>query len=448
MRHVIKKQVLELSLGTDRDMFRVQQKAGQYYYSHVLPALEKILDGLTDAGHIIEIDRLEIDLGTVAWRQEKKEMSVTDLYQKIEKEVGKAIQHQLDQKYLQAGDDKRPASIGKPLVHHACEQLLSYMRNGYLPWHLTEVNDIWRMQVLEALATDYQLMTGLRALIKDGNVLKRLVYDHPVSFLVKLAGVLTAEQQSSLPDLIQELEHPGQHADSLSPDKPPAKNAGLLWQHLLRGIADGSSVLDTINGLRGTEPGELFREKINSGKAADDIHTQNPDVDQLPGEGIFVPNAGLVLLHPFFKSLFARTGTTEDGMFISKKAREKAICLLHYIATGKTDAEEYQLASPKIICGYPLQQSAGAAALTEADKMEAADLMAAAMEQWTILKSTSTDGLREGFLQRSGKIYNKNGNICFAVESHAIDVLLDHLPWNLSIIKLPWMRELIKVTWR
>jgi hypothetical protein len=79
---------------------------------------------------------------------------------------------------------------------------------------------------------------------------------------------------------------------------------------------------------------------------------------------------------------------------------------------------------------------------------EAGDLLAAAIAQWSILKNTSVEGLREGFLQRGGKLFSKNGNLWLQVEKNAIDILLDYLPWNLGIIKLPWLKDVLRVEWR
>jgi len=33
------------------------------------------------------------------------------------------------------------------------------------------------------------------------------------------------------------------------------------------------------------------------------------------------------------------------------------------------------------------------------------------------------------------------------IEEKTIDILLDKLPWNLSIIKLKWMDEILTVHW-
>ena len=91
MRHVIKKQVLELKLATDKDMFRIQQKAGDYYYQHILPAIEKVLDSLTDEEHVIQINKLEFDLGEMEWEDTRQEIRAENLHQKIEKEAKKIV---------------------------------------------------------------------------------------------------------------------------------------------------------------------------------------------------------------------------------------------------------------------------------------------------------------------------------------------------------------------
>lgn len=170
---------------------------------------------------------------------------------------------------------------------------------------------------------------------------------------------------------------------------------------------------------------------------------------ELLDEGIFIQNAGLILLHPFFRFLFRNTQLMKEGVFVSRNEQQKAIYLLHYIATGVVIAEEHELAMPKLLCGWPIDEPVvpvddlSASLLAEAD-----DLIKAAIAQWTILKSTSAQGLRETFLQRSGKMMNNNNGLLVQVEKSSIDLLLDHLPWNLSIVKLPWLSELIRVEWR
>ena len=67
---------------------------------------------------------------------------------------------------------------------------------------------------------------------------------------------------------------------------------------------------------------------------------------------------------------------------------------------------------------------------------------------WTVLMSTSPDGLREGFLQREGKLtLSDHGNWKLRVEQKSIDILLGYLPWGISMVKLPWMENLLVVEW-
>ena len=75
-------------------------------------------------------------------------------------------------------------------------------------------------------------------------------------------------------------------------------------------------------------------------------------------------------------------------------------------------------------------------------------MLEAVIEQWPVLKNTSIAGLREAFLQRNGKLFSKNDKLHLQVEASTLDVLLDQLPWNLSMIKLPWMKGLLRVDWR
>ena len=130
-------------------------------------------------------------------------------------------------------------------------------------------------------------------------------------------------------------------------------------------------------------------------------------------------------------------------------AHQKALHLLYYLSTGQKHPDEYELVIAKVLCAYPLQQPVETdIELTEMELNEANDLLIAAIAQWEVLKNSSAAALREGFLQRNGKLFSKSDKLYLQVEKSAIDVLLDRLPWNLSMIKLPWMNEMLRVEWR
>ena len=196
-------------------------------------------------------------------------------------------------------------------------------------------------------------------------------------------------------------------------------------------------------------------EKIEPGTQINDLLTGQNNKDRSPvsnyidEEGLFVQHAGIVLLHPFLGSFFKRLELTREKIFPNLCAHQKALHLLHFLSTGNVRPNEYELVIAKLLCAYPLQQPVEMGIEIEDWEInEANDLLSAAIAQWEVLKNSSATALREGFLQRNGKLFTKNDKQYLQVEKSAIDVLIDRLPWNLSMIKLPWMNEMLRVEWR
>jgi hypothetical protein len=85
---------------------------------------------------------------------------------------------------------------------------------------------------------------------------------------------------------------------------------------------------------------------------------------------------------------------------------------------------------------------------TDALRAEATDLLESVVLHWTILKKTSVGGLREGFLQRSGRLRRaENHSWLLDVERQGHDVLLNYLPWSYGMIRLPWMERKLITQW-
>ncbi len=165
--------------------------------------------------------------------------------------------------------------------------------------------------------------------------------------------------------------------------------------------------------------------------------------------GIYVSHAGVVLLHPFLKFYLEGVGLVSDNAFRHEYAQQVAIALLHYLATRERTVPESALVLPKLLCGWPLEQPVlGGLELPEAALAEGENLLQTVINYWEVLKNTSPDGLRQGFLQRQGKLTRSDtGNWKLRVEQQSIDILLSRLPWGLSMVKLPWMTEVLVVEW-
>ncbi|MCA6364290.1 MAG: hypothetical protein IM638_14725 [Bacteroidetes bacterium] len=181
------------------------------------------------------------------------------------------------------------------------------------------------------------------------------------------------------------------------------------------------------------------------------------ETDEEESEGISYHNkrhrisrwGGLVILGPYLPALFQETGLlNEKGVFKSKEAAYRAIFLLHYICTGTTKAPEYALTLHKLLCGLPFNKSVPKSIrLTKKEKQEADDLLDAMAEQWTSLRSPFGDAIRQNFLKRTAIIEKKDGAWLVRIQRTSLDILLDSLPWSISVIRLPWTPHLIQTEW-
>lgn len=165
--------------------------------------------------------------------------------------------------------------------------------------------------------------------------------------------------------------------------------------------------------------------------------------------GVFIRNAGLVLLWPFFTQLFERTGLLKGISFVSEAAAYRAVHLLQYMVDGKEHTPEYNLVLNKILCNInkarPVEKEV---TLTDEEKNMANQLLGAAIKHWGALGETSPAGLQETFLQRGGQLFFFDSKCELRVERKAFDKLLSRLPWGISPIKLPWMNKPLYVEWK
>lgn len=222
------------------------------------------------------------------------------------------------------------------------------------------------------------------------------------------------------------------HSTVESPVPPIAATADNMSDNTARDNSRGSAG-DPFASSRQLQPEQAAGVRLSSDEAA---------------AGLYLNQAGIVLLHPFLPPYFESIGLLSDRQFQDGACQQTAIYLLHYLATGATDPPEYELVLPKLLCGWPLDTPVVCPDLPTAALEEAEHLLQAAIDHWQALKSTRPDGLREGFLQREGKLTcSCDRTWKLQVEQQAIDVLLSRLPWSVSIVKLPWMDDLLTVEW-
>jgi hypothetical protein len=216
------------------------------------------------------------------------------------------------------------------------------------------------------------------------------------------------------------------------------------------------------NGLskqQEADQADKFNQNGNKPNQANQNHT-NDKVDKAPRPSLknskhssteyelYVKSCGMVILHYFLAPFFTGLKLLADGKFIDDTAHQRAVLLLHYLATGNVEVAEFDLILQKILCGYPLDETLPASiVLSKKEKMESKKLLEAIIDHWTPLKNTSVDGLRNTFFERDGKLTTKENGWLLTVEQRTVDVLLGKLPWGFSTIRLPWMEQILNVDW-
>jgi hypothetical protein len=169
--------------------------------------------------------------------------------------------------------------------------------------------------------------------------------------------------------------------------------------------------------------------------------------DEFP---LFVNHAGLILLHPFISPFFEATGVKQTGSQAIATNQARAAALLHFLATGQEELYEYELSLIKILLGLEPETTllVGEGLMQEGDREEAETVLQSVITYWTVLRNTSVDGLRSSFLQRSGLLRKTDNSWKLQIEPQPFDMLLEHLPWSISIIKLSWMKYPLYTEWQ
>jgi Contractile injection system tape measure protein len=302
------------------------------------------------------------------------------------------------------------------------EVLRWFLTHGYLPWYVVDSLTLAELEyhVAEALAGHPELAGPLAELLQQEVPLQRLLRQFSAQMLWRVADAL----------------RPGtaiRFRDAWAPwaEAPEEVTKMAFWRTFFENPTGASDILPL---------------KANAAWVIPE--TEVPvKVPALPGQevSIFLGNAGLVLLHPFLSTLFNALDMAANGKIT---APDQALFALHFAATGETTAPEWALTLPKILCGIPLDQSVWRnATLTETAQNEIVQMLDMAIAHWTAIGNTTVSGLREGFLQRRGRLTEGSETWTLKIEHQSYDMLLDQLPWGISMVKLPWMEKMLYVEW-
>lgn len=479
--HSIVRQYLEVEVvGTQTNALALQSTVAALCKQSLLPVIEQSFERCCPAHCLIRIDRLELDLGNLAM-------------ERLEQELPALLRSFLDTALVAHMADlpeSQHRAAGHASIVHAMDDALAYfLHYGTLPsaLHLSDGRNfemtLWACQDEAGSGSGLPspLSPSLHTAVRSGAAVERLSGQFSVAFqrtlLARMGGPALGALEAAMGHV------PARSAGANAPAATDAGHAApyeevladverLLLRaalHFAAGSGECSVGALTKHALalaggqlavRAALKGMLLPELLTFAPQPDPVKTQHAatlDPGRLPStprkciehpdqaQGIFVENAGLVLLHPFLAPLFD-TLAISSGERLLEPAR--ALALLHFLASGQDTGPEYALALPKILCALPLTANVEAGIVTRAvEQAEAFEMLEAVITHWRKLQSTSPDGLRGAFLMRPGKLSERNGEWVLQVEAHAADILLGDLPWGVSAIRLPWMEQILWVEW-
>ena len=228
----------------------------------------------------------------------------------------------------------------------------------------------------------------------------------------------------------------------------------LLWK-AAAAKRRSHELLQALLALAGTIPllaGVAHRMPLGTVGPAADVADKSVALADQAGAPTFVENAGLVILAPFLPRLFAQAGYLDagGGSFIDRDQQVRAIFLMQYLVYGSRPFPEYTASLDKLLCGFqtglPIPRHID---LFEKETTLADGLLAAVLQHWKKLNTSTVDALRQAFLQRSGRLIAEGDDKWgLHVEGKAYDMLLDTLPWGFAVVRFRWMKQGLWVKWR
>lgn len=252
---------------------------------------------------------------------------------------------------------------------------------------------------------------------------------------------LSVREDEDQPEGLESIEDDMQAI--FKPFLPAAEQMTASWKkHLLEEVRDFGKTKASSCGARLTETTLSIRE----------------DEDQPEGISTFMSDgrhyetdvAGIVLLHPFLPIFFQRVGLLDaQNRFLSLEKQLHAVHLLRYLAGKNQPHQSYQLVLEKIVCGLPPDFPIPSEyEVGDDEKMEISDLFGAVRQYWRAVSETSTPGIQRSFIHRQGMACFEEPYWVLRVEESAVDILMDEIPWELSMLVLPWCEFPVWVEWQ
>jgi len=482
-KHIIRKLVLELHLPSADDAFRIQTIAFSFLKENILPIIEKIVEEFVQKNEVVRIDKLELDFENFIPEQ-KNEEGLRKFEEHIREKIIELIQKERSENFA----DQTLSQVTKISSQESDEELFFYLlKNGSRPWWAKTDEPISLETIAEKALQNPSatFKSELVLALKNQNVRKRIVTKLPfttvnrILYIVKESPEILIQQMNVLAELIEKNIPEQRTLETLyelvfkfsninrshfefflSSMLKKYNDLAMVEKMYLANKTVADLEIATILKQGIADTNEHFKGEIKKMFVEEDqvyIHQKSKEIVEeeqeilLPEQtgDYFIKNSGVIILAPYLPQLFNALGLVNGKSFNDTTSKERAVYLLQYLAIGQTAGfEEHEMILNKILCGFEISEPLTLQfTITEKEKEECLNLLQAVADNWQALKGTSGEGMRDAFFMRDGILEQQQNGWNLKIEKTTIDILLDKLPWGISIIQMPWMEELIFVEW-
>ena len=465
MTHLINRLQFEFNCTDEDQAFNFRQNFATTFQGQIIDAADKICSNHVHEDEWINIEKLEIDLGTFSPAAFYSNFSLV-----FKSKFEKALINKLSN--ISSSEKKESLGVSRTAL------LTYFLQAGSLPWWAGEQEINLNEIILELIANQpATIISFLYRHQTNQNLWIRIAFqlsDEVQTKLILSINELKAAEKLFL-KWIEQLNILSKHESVTQSsvaqnmiDDIVLKNAPQIFQNangeniLLEILEKSIATISTHATLAITkiflENKSLFienpseatgstNENISNALDVRYLTTQTGD-EELVIEKYIVKHAGIILLSAFLKAFFTNLQLLNDKEWKNKDAQYKAVHLLKFLSTGKQEMFEYNLTLEKIMCGLAIEEPVPIDVLLEEyETNEAIQLLESVIEHWKALKNTSVNGLRESFLKRDGILTRNENGWLLQVERKTLDVLIDSIPWGYNTIAFSWSEDLIFVEW-
>ena len=472
INYIIERQRFEVAYHDGRKGLGLPNELSALFRERIAPLLEMILEEEDKPGYYIRLDRIVVDAGSLPpgqWERLLTERVARQFREELRRQLQARALHGDSAAALSAAGDGGDATGDREDLEQgeqgwedgpraAFRGFLRFLSTGTLAgWIGTQSLPVLERQVASVLLLPCPPTWKLRLarqLAEEPVCLERFLLQLDPSFQDRILEWLGYRDQrisisvsgrSRLDPVIQNrLETLLRLWQGLSLQGPAflyqLEAPGVVLEKIIAGLSDPPLEEELRKLLpKGTvilrDPEEQRRSLAGSAPPEE--------------EGIFIGNAGLVLLHPFLSAYMRQVGLLDDrGGWRNPAAQERGLWLSQYLVTGQTELEEPAVALNKLLCGYPMDQPAARHWEPSPEEvLETEQLLEQVIGHWPALKNTGVGGLRANFLLREGKLQRQDDGWLLQVGQKSWDVLLGYLPWGIAYIKNQWMKERLVTEW-